>query len=123
MTDTTVGTKTVEFDGTIESAYGMQLDKALPYDGTYEHILDHASIPAKELPDNDDILTLVNNKRKANARQKAMKEVLDAAGIKAPTLETSQALQLSTMVKSLVASGRYDNASAEKFAKQALGIA
>lgn len=123
MTDTTVGTKAVEFDGTIENAYGLPLDTSIAYEGVYDHVLDNASIPAKEMPDDEAILALVNNKRKANARQKAMQEALDAAGIKKPTLDNSVDLQISTIVKSLVASGKYDKAGAEKQAKSMLGLA
>ena len=112
--------KTVEFDGVMENAYGKELETALSFDGSYEHILNFESIPAKELPDNDDLLTLVNNKRKANARQKAMQAVLDNAGIKKPTLENDRDLQIRTMVKVLVATGKTE-AVARQIAETAIG--
>ena len=123
MTDSTVGTKTVEFDGTIENAFGLALETAVPYEGTYVHILDNASIPSDEQPSAEDILALVNNRRKANARQSAMNKALSDAGIEKPTLKDSVDLQIATLVKALVASGKYDKDGATKQAKAMLGIA
>lgn len=114
--------KTVEFDGVMENAYGQKLDAAIPFEGTYEHLLNFESIPAKESLSEDDILKVVNDARKANARQKAMQDALDTAGIKKPTLENNSELQISTMVKSLVASGKYTKESATVFARTALGL-
>ena len=114
--------KTVEFDGVMENAYGSKLDKAIKFDGTYEHILNFESIPAKEQLSNEDILKVVNDARKANARQKAMQDALDANDIKKPTLENNSDLQVKTMVKSLVASGKYNEESATAFARTALGL-
>lgn len=124
MTDAVAGptTKEVEFDGTMENAYGSPLETAITFEGSYEHILNYEAIPAKELPDEDDVLSYVNAKRKANARQKSMQDALDAAGIVKPTLENNVSLQIRTMVKSLVASGKYNEKQATDFAKSALGV-
>lgn len=113
---------TETFKGTIENAYGQPLDKPLAFSGSYEMLVKGDEIPAKEQPDANDILNYVNAKRKANARQKAMQEVLDAAGIEKPTLENNVDLQVRTMVKSLVASGKYNEEQATTFAKTALGL-
>lgn len=118
----TKGSKVVKFDGVIESAYGIKLDTPLTYETEYEELVSFDAIPAKELPDNDDILALVNNKRKANQRQKAMQKALDDAGIVKPTLENSETLQLKTMVDSMVASKKYTREQATATAKQILGI-
>lgn len=114
--------KTETFKGTIENAYGQPLEKALAFSGDFEKLEKGDEIPAKEQPDADEILTYVNSKRKANARQKAMQAVLDAAGIEKPTLENNVDLQVKTMVKSLVASGKYNEEQATQFAKTALGL-
>src|SRR5678815_1620177 len=91
----TKGSKVVKFDGVIESAYGIKLDTPLTYETEYEELVSFDAIPPKELPDNDDILSLVNNKRKANQRQKAMQKALDDAGIVKPTLENLSLIHIS----------------------------
>lgn len=137
MTDTvsTEAGKTVEtFEGQIENAYGRPLSQnrfkdgktpvtVIKYSAEYEKVTDYDAIPSKEMPDKDDILALVNNARKANARQKAMQSALDDAGVIKPTLEDDVELQIAGMVKSLVASKKYDEAGARTLAKQMLGIA
>lgn len=113
---------TETFKGTIENAYGQPLDKAIAFSGDFEKLEKGDEIPAKENPDAEEILNYVNSKRKANARQKAMQTVLDAAGIEKPTLENNVDLQVRTMVKSLVASGKYSEEQATTFARTALGL-
>ena len=133
MTEAVAGptTKSVEFDGTMENAYGSALKdasykpgfdavKAIAFKGTYEHILNFEDIPRDEKLSEADILKVVNDARKANARQKAMQDALDNAGVVKPTLESSPELQLRNMVKSLVASGKYTEEAATQFAKAAL---
>lgn len=118
----TKGSKVVKFDGVIENAYGIKLPSPLSYDAEYEELLSYDAIPAKEMPDNDDILTIVNGKRKANARQKAMQAALDKAGIEKPTLETSDDLRIKNIVDSLLASKKYTREVAVDMAKKMLGI-
>lgn len=121
MTDT-VETKSVdirEFEGTIENAYGQELETAIAFKGSYEHVLSYESISPKELPDREDIVSFVNAKRKANARQKSMQAALDAAGIKKPTLD-DPAVQYREMVKILVKSGKSE-VEAKAVASAALG--
>jgi hypothetical protein len=125
--------KTEKFKGTISSAYGQKLAKALPFTGTYEAFgtdekdekdytpedwqaaLDEIrksdeSKPAgeREYPNNADLVTFVNNKRLANARQKQMTATLDAAGIEKPTLQDEK-FRFEQMVKILVAAGQSEN--------------
>ena len=123
-TPATVETRT--FEGTIESAYGKDLadfgSGPLSFSGEYEHILSFDAIPAKETPDNSDILTMVNNKRKANARQKEMQKVLDGAGIKKPTMEDDEELRIKAIVTGLVASKKYNTEQATTLARQMLGV-
>jgi len=113
--------KTEKFSGTIESAYGSTLPAAVKFDGTFEAYenYDEAS-KAQDLPSRDEQLALINNKRKANARQKSMQAALDAAGVSKPTLDDPQ-VQLKTIIKALVASGK-DEATATQIAEATLGV-
>lgn len=98
--------KSETFKGTIESAYGSPLPSALKFEGSFDAYESYSEAQAaNDLPSQDEQLTFTNNKRKANARQKSMQAALDAAGITKPTLEDPQ-VQLKTIIKALVASGR-----------------
>lgn len=121
------------FDGTIENAYGRALAQnkfadgkepiaSIKYNASYDEIDSYDAIPSDEVPDKKDILALVNNSRKANARQKAIQDALNAAGVIKPTLEDDVELQIAGMVKSLVASKKYNEEEARKLAKQMLGV-
>jgi hypothetical protein len=59
-----------------------------------------------EYPKDSEIVTFVNARRKASARQKAMQAAVDAAGIVKPTLENDAQLRLKNIAKSLVAGGK-----------------
>lgn len=124
-----------KFKGTIESAYGQTLQTPLKFEGSFDAFgvekptsdADHAAaieeIKAKnEFPKDEDIVNFVNNKRKANARQKSMQAAMDAAGIVKPTLETDEQLQLRTIYKALVASGKYTDEKAKEIASTTLGV-
>lgn len=132
-TDTVTGVETKVFDGVIENAYGRPLKElkfkdgftpvtSIPFIGEYESVKVYDAIPAKELPDKDDQLAMVNQARKANARQKAMQKALDDAGVIKPTMEDDSTLQLKSMVAGMVASKKYTEEAATKLAKQILGI-
>ena len=113
--------KNETFKGTIESAYGSPLATPVVFNGTfsaYENF--DEMVQAQDLPSRDEQLALINNKRKANARQKAMQAALDAAGINKPTLDDPQ-VQLKTIIKALVASGK-DEATATQIAEATLGV-
>lgn len=113
--------KSETFKGTIESAYGNPLATALKFEGSFDayESYDEAAT-ANDLPSRDEQLAFTNNKRKANARQKAMTEVLTAAGINKPTLEDPQ-FQLKSMIKILVTAGRSE-AEATQLAEATLGV-
>lgn len=113
--------KSETFKGTIESAYGNPLATALKFEGSFDAYETYEEAQtANDLPSRDEQVAFVNNKRKANARQKSMQAALDAAGISKPTLEDPQ-VQLRTMIKVLVASGRSD-AEATQLAEATLGV-
>lgn len=113
--------KTETFKGTIETAYGDKLATPLAFSGEYEHLTSVDEIPADEKLSTDDILAVVNNKRKANARQAAMNAVLSENNIQKPTLENNPQLQLRTMIKTLRAAGRSE-AEATALAENVLGV-
>lgn len=112
--------KAVTKNAEVSKAYGTELPEAVKFSYSYDELAKGDTIPAKEVPDEEDIRTLVNSKRNASARSKAQNEALRAAGIEAPTLEDPN-VQLKTMIKVLVAAGRSE-ADAEQVAKAALGM-
>jgi len=111
--------KTTTFKGVIENAYGAQLPTPIKYEGEFEELVKGDEIPAKEAPDADELLAYVNNKRKANARQKSMQAALTASGIEKPTLEDPK-VQFSQMVKILVTAGKSEDV-AKQMANASLG--
>jgi hypothetical protein len=113
--------KAETFSGKMENAYGQPLAKAISFSGTYDAFESVEEIRSKnEYPSDDEIVAFVNNKRKANARQKSMQAALDAAGIAKPTLEDPQ-VQLKSMIKIFVAAGRSED-EARKLAEAALDV-
>lgn len=114
--------KTINKSARVETAFGQTLAEPVTFSYTYEELAKGDEIPAKEMPDEDDLRTYVNQKRNAKARASAQSSALTAAGISAPSLEDNQELQLKTMVKVLVAAGKSEEV-ATQIAKGALGIA
>lgn len=127
--------KTETVSGKIESAYGTKLKEVLTFEGKYEEftIPDDAASTALtfDSPDGADKITdvitygdlygMVNAKRRANRRQKAMNEALDKAGIKKPELKDNPQLQLKQMIAVFVANGR-DEETAISLAEAALNL-
>jgi Cu2+-containing amine oxidase len=129
----TAGTETKMQESTIENAYGRPLSAlkfkegktpvtVISYAFSYEHVTNFDAIPAKEMPDKDEILAVVNAARKANERQKAMQKALDAAGVIKPTMEDDDTLKIKSIVAGLVASKKYNEEQATALAKQMLGL-
>ena len=115
--------KTETFSGTIENAYGKTLATPVKFDGSFDAFENYTELQNQnELPSHDDVVKFVNDKRKANARQKAMAAALEAAGIEKPTLETDVQLQLKTMYKTLRAAKK-DHATAKSTAETLIGAA
>ncbi|MGV1006918.1 MAG: hypothetical protein ACOYEV_19630 [Candidatus Nanopelagicales bacterium] len=113
--------KSETYKGTISQAYGQTLSKSIEFNGSYDAFENIEEVKAKnEFPSDDEIVSFVNARNKANARQKSMTAALDAAGIQKPTLENDADLRLKTMVKTLVASGKSQE-EAESLAKTLLG--
>lgn len=134
-------TKRETFSGNMENFYNRPLAKievkegfapmpaSIKFDASYDKLLDIASVrEVGEYPSEDDILAFVNNKRKANARQKQMqKEVDDRGGIR-PTLLNDDQLKLKQAFDVLMAqttpdgSKKYTEDEAKAKASIFLGI-
>ena len=122
--------KTQEIKGTMESGFGSKLSELtngkvqkLDFSTSVEVFESYDELKAANaIPSNDDIVTFVNQRRVANARQKAMNDALSEAGIERPTLESSEALRIKVIKDALVASGKSED-EAVALAKASLGIA
>lgn len=112
--------KTTSFSFNVETAYGQTLKPAVPVSGEFEELESYEEIPAKELPDNDDVLKYVNAARKASARAKATAEALQKAGIEKPTAKDNS-VAIKEMAKIFKLRGDSDEV-AESKAKAALGL-
>ena len=106
-----------------ENAYGNAIT---PFEYTFEHTVyaNLDEVRAKgEYPSDKEVLGFVNAREKANKRAGAFQKELDARGIKKPTLEDNVDLQISTIVKVLMASGKVtDEAAATQQARAMLGL-
>lgn len=76
---------------------------------------------ANALPSNDDLVDMVNARRKNNARQAAMAKALTDAGIQKPTLETSEELRYKNIYDALRAAKK-SHEEADAIARSSLGI-
>jgi len=113
--------KTETFKGTVAQAYGQTLPTAIAFEGTYGAFENISEVREKnEYPTDDEIVSFVNARNKANARQKAMTAALDAAGVVKPTLENDKDFAIRNMVKILVAQGK-SQSEAEQLAQTLLG--
>lgn len=114
--------KTETYSGSIENAYGKPLASTVKFSGSFEAFENYSELVAQnELPSHQEIVDFVNNKRKANARQKSMADALTTAGIEKPTLENDADLRFKTLVKTIVASGKSQEV-AEQTARTILGM-
>jgi hypothetical protein len=113
--------KTLTFTAIAETAYGKAIEP-IKYTGSFDAFDSIVELKAaNEFPNDAEIVKLVNNQRKANARQKALNVALDAAGIIKPTLENDEQLRLREMFKILQAAGKSE-AEARQIASVTLGI-
>jgi hypothetical protein len=88
----------------VETAYGKVLESPIDFSYSYEELQKGEEIPAKEMPDADDLISFVNQKRNATARSREQNLALENAGVKKPTKEDPE-FRLRTMVDMLVANG------------------
>lgn len=97
--------KTVKKAARVETAYGQNLASPVDFTYEYEQLEKGDEIPAKEMPDDEDLRSYVNQKRNATERSKAQALALKNAGIEKPTLEDPQE-QFKQMVNILMKSGQ-----------------
>jgi hypothetical protein len=112
--------KTVNKSAKVETAYGVTLADPVTFSYSYEELVKGDEIPAKEVPDADDLRTYTNQKRNAAARSSAQNDALTNAGVTKPTAEDPQ-VALAMMVKAMVAQ-RIPVEQATQIAKTALGL-
>jgi hypothetical protein len=108
-----------------KNAYGKQLATPIPYEfswSTYENSTEMKQ--ANDGMSDDEQVKQRNKDRKAKARQAAWTAALDAAGIKAPTLENDDQFRLREFLKVLLSSPKYkgNEEAARAKASETLGI-
>ena len=125
--------KVTKFDGTMERAYNYPLSKlktednsqlpdSLPFSGEFDAFENIGEVnAANEYPKDADIVDFVNNKRKANARQKAMQAVLDSFKVIKPTMKNDEQLQLKTVYDAIMAGGKRTHEQARAIAATTVG--
>lgn len=114
--------KTETFKGTIENAYGKAVSPALEFSGSFQAFENVDELKEKnEYPSEKEIVSFVNNQRKANERQKVMTQVLTDAGYEKPTLETDAQLQLRTLYTVYIAAKKTPE-EARNLAASTLGV-
>lgn len=109
----------------IGTAFGNTLEKPIPFTFEYEELEKGDPIPAKEQLDENDILSVVNQRRAAAARSAATQAALKENGIERPTLEGNVDLQIKAMVKTLRASEKHRETPEDQLveiAKTVLGL-
>ena len=113
--------KVEKFSGKMENAYGKTLPAPVSFSGSFEAFENVDEVrAANSYPDDAEVVSWANAKRKASERQKAMNAALEEAGIAKPTLEDPQ-VQLATIIKALRASGRNEQ-EAIALAETTLGV-
>ena len=114
--------KAVSFKAKTETAWGKPLADPIPYEGSYQAFESLAEVrQVGEFPSDKEMLLMVNNKRKAAARSKALKAALEAAGYEQPTMETDVTLQLKTLYKVYIAAKK-SHEEARALAASTLGV-
>jgi NACalpha-BTF3-like transcription factor len=84
--------KITKFNGKVETFLGKPVNPPVLFEGTFEELENNAEIPAKELPNDADILAYVNTARKAKARAEAQTEELKKNGYEKPDANTPEAM-------------------------------
>ena len=113
--------KTETFKGEVSSAYGETLPKAIAFQGSYDAFESYDEVQkANELPSNDEVVSFINAKRKANARAKVTVAALEAAGISKPDPNSPEVLK-ANMVKNLMKMKNLDEATATQIVNGLLG--
>lgn len=113
--------KAEKFEGTISSFWDQKIEPTLNFAGEYQAFESTEEMrKLGEYPNESAILKMVNDKRKASARQSEMVKVVTEAGYIKPTLENSVQLQLKSLIKVYVAAGKSEE-EAQQIAETTLG--
>ena len=108
---------------TANTAYGKKLDAGIEYEFSYAaYESTDELVAAKDELTLEDQLKVRNTERLNNARAKALQAALDAAGIVRPDIKNDEQLRLREMLKVLMSSGRFDEATAKGVAETTLGL-
>ncbi len=111
--------KAEPFSGTVENAYGEKLATPVKFTGTFQAYETAQEVKdAKDELSDEEIVTARNAQRKANARQKAMTEALEAAGISKPDPNSAEQIE-KTLVNTYLKAG-LPKEMATQFAAQAM---
>lgn len=108
-----------------KNAYGKALATPVPYEFSWTTYETPAEMrQANDGMSDDEQMKQRNKDRKAKARQAAWTAALDAAGIKAPTLENDDQFRLREFLKVLLSSPKYkgNEEAARAKASETLGI-
>lgn len=106
--------KTEKFSGEVSQAYGKQLPNPVKFDGEFDAYENYDEIAtANDLPSHDEIVTIVNAKRKASARAKATTAALDLAGYAKPSADDPAVIQ-ANQIKLIQKQFGLDEATATK---------
>jgi len=94
--------KATTFHGTVESAYGKPLPKAVEFSGSYDAFENMTEVrSAKEELSDDEELAVINAKRKAASRAAATTAALDTAGYEKPKAD-DPAVITENMIKGMM---------------------
>jgi hypothetical protein len=107
---------------TAKTAYGKTLDTPIDYTFNWDNYTGYVEVrDAKDELSEDEVVKVRNGERKAKARQAALTEALDKAGIKKPTLEDDPQFRLRSMYNILIAAKKSPT-EARDLASKTLGI-
>jgi len=113
--------KTETIEGTVKTAFGRKVGP-FPFKGDVQLFESAEELRASgKWPNEADIVGYVNTDVRARRRAELISDVLEKNKIQKPD-ENDPQYRLETMVKMLVASGKYNEQSALDFAEQALGV-
>ncbi len=122
-----------DITGKIETAYGKSITEYKDKDGNALSAINYTiSVPqfetaeevrgAGEWPKDSEVVSMVNARKVAAKRQEAIKENLDTAGVKAPTLEDDSVAIAATAKILLARKKAATQEEAEVMAREVLGL-
>jgi hypothetical protein len=118
----TVSESPVTEKATVRKLFGQALDKEYTIDVSYSQLAENSAIPADSQLTHEEIIGILNARRKATARAKATNELAEMLGVAKPStsLDTPEK-RIAVMVKVFRSMGN-DDATSTALAKAALGL-